>query len=191
MDELFSYYNENGMFNDVVLVAENGEIVYNKAFDFSDYENKLPFDSLSVFAIASITKTYTATAAMMLKEKGLFSYDDKLSKYATDFPEAAEEISIRYLLTHTSGIPDFLSSRFKVFRLPLITDKIALDNINNQKNEKTIDFYGNSNYGLLTHILSDGKQDIPWTEWSIPWTEPSRQQTRGFCTGDYFNRDWL
>ena len=73
LDELFSYYNENGMFNGVVLAAENGEIVYNKAFGFSDFENKIPFDSSSVFAIASITKTYTATAVMMLKEKGLLS----------------------------------------------------------------------------------------------------------------------
>ena len=81
IDNHFSYYNNNGMFNGVVLVAENGNIVHNKVFGFSDFENKIPFDSLSVFSIASITKTFTAVSIMRLKDKGLLSYDNKLSRY--------------------------------------------------------------------------------------------------------------
>lgn len=157
IDQLFSYYNNNGMFNGVVLVAENGKIVYNKAFGFSDFENKIPFDSSSVFAIASITKTYTATAVMMLKEKGLLSYDDKLSKYFPELPAEASTISLRNLLTHTSGISDFLGRKYKVYRLPLITNKIAFDTI---VNNFQIEFqpgtkysYSNSNYFLLGMII--------------------------------------
>ena len=93
LEEFFNYYNANGMFNGVVLAAEDGEIVFHKAYGFSDFENKIPFDSSSVFAIGSITKPYTATAIMMLKEKGLLSYDDKLSKYFPELPADASNIT--------------------------------------------------------------------------------------------------
>lgn len=157
IDGLFSYYNENGMFNGAVLIAENGKIVYNKTFGFSDFENKMPFDSLSVFAIASITKPYTATAVMMLKENGLLSYDDKLTKYFPEFPTEASTISLRNLLTHTSGIPDFRGNKFKVYKQPIITDKMAYDTL---KTNFLLEFqpgtkysYSNSNYFLLAMII--------------------------------------
>lgn len=157
IDELFMYYNENGMFNGVVLVAENGKIVYNKAFGFSDFEKKTPVDTSDVFAIGSITKTYTATAIMMLKEKGLLSYDDKLSKYFPEFPAAASSITLRNLLTHTSGIPDIRGNKFRVFNLPLILNKIIYDTL---KYNFTLLFepgtrysYSNSNYYFLGRII--------------------------------------
>ena len=157
LDTLFSYYNENGMFNGIVLVAENSRIVYNKGFGFSNFENKSSFDSSSVFAIGSITKSYTATAIMMLKEKNLLSYDDKISKYFTEFPEESFKITIRNLLTHTSGIPDFRSGKFGVFKLPLLTNEIAYNTI---KDNFDLLFdpgseysYSNSNYFLLAMII--------------------------------------
>ncbi|MBU1013920.1 MAG: serine hydrolase [Bacteroidetes bacterium] len=157
LDELFCYYNENGMFNGAVMAAENGKIVYNKAFGFSDFENKTPFDSIAVFAIGSITKPFTATAIMMLKEKGLLSYDDKLSKYFPEFPAQASTITIRNLLTHTSGIPDFRGNKFKVFKQPMITNKMALDTLINNFHlefQPGIKYrYSNSNYLFLALII--------------------------------------
>lgn len=157
LEKFFHYYNANGMFNGVVLAAEEGKIFFNKSYGFSDFENKIPFDSSSVFAIGSITKPYTATAIMMLKEKGLLSYDDKLGKYFPELPDDASNITLRNLLTHTSGIPDFLSSKFKVYRLPLITNKIAFDTIANNFHlefQPGIKYsYSNSNYFLLGMII--------------------------------------
>ncbi|MFH1197146.1 MAG: serine hydrolase domain-containing protein [bacterium] len=157
LEEFFNFYNENGMFNGVVLAAEDGEIIFNKVFGFADFENKIPFDSSSVFAIGSITKPYTATAIMMLKEKGLLSYDDKLTKYFPELTADATAITLRNLLTHTSGIPDFRSNKFTVYKLPLITNKIVLDTLENNFN---LEFkpgekysYSNSNYFLLAMII--------------------------------------
>ena len=158
IDSLFSYYNENGMFNGVVILAENGIISYHKAFGFADFENKIPLDTSSVFAIASVTKPYTATAIMMLKERDKLSYDDKLSKYFPEFPKYSEQITIKHLLTHTSGIIDYLSKGLKLQnKLPFLTNQIVLDSLAAQ--EKLIFkpgekfSYSNSNYLLLALII--------------------------------------
>ncbi len=157
IDRLFSYYNQNGMFNGIVLVAENGVITYNKAFGFSDYENKTPFKTDDVFAIGSITKPITATAIMILKERNLISYDDKLSKYFPELPEAASNVSIKNLLTHSSGIPDYRSRKFGIFKLPVITQDTAYKTIYNNFNllfePGTSYSYSNSNYMLLALII--------------------------------------
>ena len=71
LDSLFSYYNENGMFNGIVLAAENGKVVYKKAVGFSDFENKIPLDTSSVFSIGSVTKPFTAVAIMNLSAGSL------------------------------------------------------------------------------------------------------------------------
>ncbi len=63
----------------VLLVSVEDEIRYHKAFGFSDFENKIPLDTIKVFSIASLTKPYTAIAIMMLEERDKLSYDDKLS----------------------------------------------------------------------------------------------------------------
>ena len=81
LDGLFTYYNENGMFNGIVLAAENGKIIYKRAFGFSDFENKISLDPSAVFSIGSVTKSYTALAIMMLNEQGLLSYEEKLIDY--------------------------------------------------------------------------------------------------------------
>ncbi|MDD1744818.1 MAG: serine hydrolase [Candidatus Methanoperedens sp.] len=157
LDSLFSYYNENGMFNGIVLAAENGKVVYKKAFGFSDFENKIPLDTSSVFSIGSVTKPFTAVAIMMLKEKGLLSYEDKLKDYFPTFPDYAKKITIRHLLTHTSGLVDFINDLKLLDKVPDLTDKIGLDSLINQpalKFETGKEYsYCNSGYFLLGLII--------------------------------------
>lgn len=105
----------------VALVAKNGKIVYNKAFGTADAESKQLLKNDDIFRLASQTKAITATAVMMLWEEGRFQLDDPVSKYIPAFKDpvvldtvlldgsflskpADAEISIRHLLTHTSGI---------------------------------------------------------------------------------------
>ncbi len=106
----------------VALVARNGKIVYHKAFGFSDTPAGKKMGTSDIFRIASQTKAITATAVMMLWEEGKFSLDDPISKYIPEFKNpgvlqnfsysdtsftsvpAVREITIRHLLTHTSGI---------------------------------------------------------------------------------------
>jgi CubicO group peptidase (beta-lactamase class C family) len=106
----------------VALVARNGKIVYHKAFGQADNESGRPLKPEDIFRIASQTKAITSTAVMMLWEEGRFQLDDPISKYIPEFKNpqvlqnfryrdttytavpANREITIRHLLTHTSGI---------------------------------------------------------------------------------------
>jgi CubicO group peptidase (beta-lactamase class C family) len=106
----------------VVLVARNGKIVYHKAYGFSDVEKNIALKKDDIFRIASQSKAVTALAVMMLWEEGKFLLDDPLSKYIPEFKNqtilktfnpsdssfttepAKGEVTIRQLLTHSSGI---------------------------------------------------------------------------------------
>src|SRR5690554_3321551 len=106
----------------VALIARNGKIVYHKAFGMADSENNRTQKTDDIFRIASQTKAITSTAVMMLWEEGKFRLDDPISKYIPEFKNpqvlnsfryadttyttrpANKEITIRHLLTHTSGL---------------------------------------------------------------------------------------
>lgn len=105
----------------VALVARDGKIVYHKAFGIADNTSGREFKKDDIFRIASQTKAITATAVMMLWEEGLFKLDDPIAKYIPEFKNAHvldslyedghystipadKPITIRHLLTHTSGI---------------------------------------------------------------------------------------
>lgn len=106
----------------VGFIARDGKIVYNKAFGVSDIEAKTVMQNDNIFRIASQTKAITSLAVMMLFEEGKFLLDDAVSKYIPEFAnpvviekfidsdttfvpvKANREITIRDLLTHTSGI---------------------------------------------------------------------------------------
>ncbi|HEX6890360.1 MAG TPA: serine hydrolase domain-containing protein [Chryseolinea sp.] len=92
-------------FSGVVLVAVNGNVMYHKAFGFRDYKNRTPLDTTNIFELASVSKQFTAMVIMMLKEEGRLEYDDSLSSYIPGLPYKG--ITIRHLLTHTSGLPDY------------------------------------------------------------------------------------
>jgi len=91
-------------FSGVVLIAEDGKTVYQKAFGYREFENKIPLQTTDIFELASVSKQFTAMIIMMLKEKGLLNYDDSVSKYL-QIPYKG--MTIRNLLTHTSGLPDY------------------------------------------------------------------------------------
>lgn len=88
-----------------LLVAKQGKIVYQRSFGLRDMTNRLPNTPASAFALASISKAFTATAVLQLKEKGKLGLDDPFIKYFPDFPFPV--ITIRQLLTHTSGLPEY------------------------------------------------------------------------------------
>jgi CubicO group peptidase (beta-lactamase class C family) len=101
LDSLFAVQKD---FSGVVLVAENGKTIYHKAFGYREFANQTPLQASDIFELASVTKQFTAMIIMMLKEKGKLSYDDLVEKYL-DLPYKG--ITIRNLLTHTSGLPDY------------------------------------------------------------------------------------
>ncbi|MEL9929813.1 MAG: serine hydrolase [Sulfolobales archaeon] len=90
----------------VILLVEDGETRYSKAFGFRDYENALPADIDTVYGIGSITKSFTAFSIMSLVEEGRISLEDPVNRYVPiDLRPKGEIIRIWHLLSHTSGIP--------------------------------------------------------------------------------------
>ena len=91
-------------FSGVILIAENGEPVFQKAFGFREFTKQIPLLTDDVFEMASVSKQFTAMIIMMLQEKGKLKYDDLVENYI-NIPYKG--ITIRQLLTHTSGLPDY------------------------------------------------------------------------------------
>ena len=96
---------ERGSFNGAWLYAENGEIVSKGALGFRDAEDKLPMTEDSIFEMASVSKMFTATAVMLLVREGKLSLDEEYTEVFPEYPYKG--VTIRHLLTHTSGMPDF------------------------------------------------------------------------------------
>lgn len=91
----------------VVAVVRDGRVVFRKAYGFRDGQRRLAADVGSPYEIGSITKQFTAAAVLQLRDGGKLALDDKLSKYLPDAPHA-DEVTLRQLLSHTSGLPEYL-----------------------------------------------------------------------------------
>jgi CubicO group peptidase (beta-lactamase class C family) len=111
LDSLFTAPGNYESLNGSVLIAENGKVIYQRSFGFANVDKKADNSTRSSFNIASLTKTFTSTAILQLLEKGKLHLDDLYKKYFPSFPYP--NISIRHLLTHTSGLTD-LETYFRV-----------------------------------------------------------------------------
>ena len=104
LDSFFSKIDNNGDISGSILVAEKGNILYQKSFGYADAQNKIPNTANTLFQIASVSKIFTAIAVLQLYERGKLNLTDKFSKYFPDFPYP--EVTIKQILSNTSGIPD-------------------------------------------------------------------------------------
>lgn len=92
-------------FSGVVLLAKGGRPIYHRAFGYQNFETKKKVDTASVFELASVSKQFTAMIIMQLKDEGKLIFDDGIEKYLGQLPYG--NITIRNLLNHTSGLPDY------------------------------------------------------------------------------------
>lgn len=154
--QLFKSEQTGNMPGVSVLVARDGNIIYEKGFGYADIGNKVPVTSDTKFRIGSITKQFVASAILKLQEEGKLSVQDKLSKFIPDFPRG-DEVTLHHLLTHTSGVHSYTSQPnfIKYVTLP-IAEKSLVDSIKTY----TFDFnpgdrysYSNSGYFLLGYIV--------------------------------------
>lgn len=90
--------------NGGVLVAVSGVAVYRAAFGMADFASRRQLAADDVFQTASMSKPFTSVAILQLRDRALLSLDDPVATYLPDFPRT--DITIRHLLTHTSGLPD-------------------------------------------------------------------------------------
>src|SRR5262245_18661176 len=97
-----------------VAVVKNGAVVLAKGYGFANLELNVPAKPETIFQSGSVGKQFTATLVMMLVEEGKVRLDDHISKYFPDAPPIWKEITVRHLLTHTSGISNKLYDRINM-----------------------------------------------------------------------------
>src|SRR2546423_1040109 len=94
-------------FSGAVLVMKDGQPLLREGYGKANYELDVPNHPETKFRLGSVTKQFTAMALMILAERGKLSTDDPIGKHLQSAPAAWDKITIRHLLTHTSGIPSY------------------------------------------------------------------------------------
>src|SRR5690606_6431457 len=112
--------HDKGMFNGAVGVKKEGKLILKKGYGTANFSMETPFLAETAMEVASVSKQFTAFAILLLEQEKKLSLEDHLQKYlGDDFPYA--NITIKHILTHTSGLPDYESH----FRKTWDTTKIA------------------------------------------------------------------
>jgi len=107
IDTIFAALNSSNFPGAAVLVIQNGETVFRRGYGVTDLRTLHRIDETTDFRLASVTKQFTATAIMLLVHDGKLHYDDHLTDFFPDFPAYGKAITVRNLLNHTSGLPDY------------------------------------------------------------------------------------
>lgn len=156
IDEYMKSAVEVERFSGSILVARDGKTIVSKSYGMANVELDVPNTPKTVFRLASITKQFTATAIMMLQERGKLNINESACKYLADCPVAWQTITIRHLLTMTHGIPGVTGLELGALRgLPVPWDQWL-----EATAKKPLDFtpgekfkYSNSGYTLLGFII--------------------------------------
>lgn len=109
LDKIVNEYNNLGLFSGNVLVAKDGNIIYEKQFGCADWEKKTPVTPETLFRIGSLNKMFTHTMIKQLEKENKLSLDDPLSKYLDLYPkETSDKITIKMLIEMKAGLGDYL-----------------------------------------------------------------------------------
>jgi CubicO group peptidase (beta-lactamase class C family) len=108
LDEIMKTYHSYNMFDGAVLVAENGKEIYKGAFGMANHEWNIPNATDTKFMIGSVSKPVTAMLMLIQVQKGLIGLDKTIADYLPEFAgKPAAKITIRQLLSHSSGMPNY------------------------------------------------------------------------------------
>ena len=140
-----------------VLVARGKQVLFSKGYGFANLEWRVPNDPATKFRIGSITKQFTAAAILLLEERGKLTLDDPVRKFLPDAPAAWDKITLRGLLTHTSGIADIVTNpEFEKLQSLATTPEELVERFR----RLPLDFapgsqfsYSNSGYMLLSYLI--------------------------------------
>ncbi len=152
LDSLMKAKHQAGEFNGTVLIAISGKMKYRKAFGVAQHDKPLKGDT--PFYLGSMAKSFTAMAIMMLAEKEKLAIDDKIVDYFPELPDFMGKITVRNLLNHTAGLPDYYSmgkyvdSMTNDMVLKVILDLKSLEFPPGQKYS-----YSNTGYVLLAMLI--------------------------------------
>jgi D-alanyl-D-alanine carboxypeptidase len=145
-------------------IIQAGERVKTGCYGFADLEHRVPVTEETVFEIGSVTKQLTAAGVLLLQQEGQLALDDKLTKHFADLPASWTNITVRHLLTHTSGIRSYTGlSGFELTRR--LTQKQFLAAFR----DRPLNFapgtswnYSNTGYSLLGYLIENVSGQNYW-----------------------------
>jgi len=146
-----------------VLVVHHGHVVFRQGYGVTDLRTLHPIQPNTNFRLASFTKQFTATCIMLLVHDGKLHYDDHLTDIFPEFPAYGKAITIRNLLNHTSGLPDYEDLLMRKYpnttedKIPQILDAGVLQLLEQQSSGKFPPGsewqYSNSGYSVLAMVV--------------------------------------
>ena len=159
VDRIFRSFAKPDAPGAVVLVGRGAEIVLQRAYGAADLERKVPLATDSVLDIGSTSKQFTAACLLLLEQDGKLALADPVKKHVAELPACFDPVTLRHLMLHTSGIPDYigllanggadLEDRTTADEAMAALAKVqALDFPTGTKWE-----YSNSNYFLLSEVV--------------------------------------
>ncbi|GAB5551985.1 MAG: hypothetical protein Sapg2KO_15760 [Saprospiraceae bacterium] len=104
IDQWLAKLESKNKFNGGILIAKSGEPLLMKTYGYTDFRKDTPLTPQSAFRLASVSKQFTAAGIMLLHEAERLDYDQPVNTYLEKFPYPG--VTVRHLLTHTSGMPD-------------------------------------------------------------------------------------
>jgi len=163
IDAIFSSLKSATAPGAAVLVVRNGKSVFRRGYGVTDLRTLHPIDANTNFRLASFTKQFTAACIMLLARDGKLHYDDHLTDFFPEFPAYGKSITVRNLLNHTSGLPDYEELMMKQYpdtppeEVPQIHDAGVLKLLEQQSSGEFAPGskweYSNSGYAVLAMIV--------------------------------------
>ncbi len=148
---------DQDLFSGTVLIARGEEVLFEKAYGYADKRFNVPNTIDTIFNIGSLNKRFTRIAILQLLQQGLLSLDDLVGKHLPDFKEEiASKVTIRHLLTFTSGLGDYFNDKFNrsignLRTLDNFVDLFIDDPLQFEPGERRL--YSNAGYVVLGKII--------------------------------------
>jgi CubicO group peptidase (beta-lactamase class C family) len=158
LDTLYSELYDKGVFNGSVLIAENGQIIFEKSYGLADEQTKRKLNGSTIFELASISKQFTAMGIVQLEKEGKLSYQDDITKFVPELIDY-KGITIQNLLNHTGGLPDYMELSDKNWdKSKIATNNDILKMFKQVKPKKLFEpnekwDYSNTGYLILATII--------------------------------------
>jgi CubicO group peptidase (beta-lactamase class C family) len=178
---------EGDRFMGSVLVAEGDTVVFEQSAGRANVEWEIANAATTKFRIGSVTKQFTAAAILLLEERGKLQVDDPIAKHISGVPAAWQPITLRHLLNHTSGVPNFTGlPKYKEWKISGLPASLLLE----QVRDLPLDFepgtkykYSNTGYVLLGWVaeLASGQTYREFVQKNI--FEPLGMTASGYDSG--------
>jgi CubicO group peptidase (beta-lactamase class C family) len=156
VDDLFKNFSPADAPGAVVMVIKDGKTAFAKAYGAANIEAHTACSTNTNFRLASVSKQFTAMSILILVERGKLQLDQSITRFFPEFPEYGKPITVRHLLTHTSGILDYEDLIPPGTTIPLSDENVLL--LLRQQNKTNFSpgtkfQYSNSGYALLSLIV--------------------------------------